>query len=372
MKLRSIFQTISVVCAGALLLACADLKRQPQTQAAPDAEFAYGQGHAHHLAGRYPEALQAYRAALAADPQHVRARNAMAAAFARQGDLAQAIPIWRALTAELKLSSGPGSAYLFANLGYAYLLGGDYQQALAALEKACLLDPLNGRAWHNLGETLRRMGQDERAELMFRQASALREHDFRSDYTVAGGSTVAAIQAAVEAPRPDPEWAATQVLAAADGTLTLRRLPSLRALAQTAPAAPLSRSQPQPLPAPAPAHMRLDAVLLEIRNGNGVTGMARALSRQVGANDLRVTRLSNEKGFKVARTRIEHGAAYRDVAERLAARFDNVALVEVAHTRPTDLRLVIGQDLARGKLVLRPALPVQGYQLALAASSKAP
>ncbi|HBF51701.1 MAG TPA: hypothetical protein DDX04_16630 [Massilia sp.] len=366
MKLRRIVKHLSVLCAGALLLACADLARQPETQAGPDAEFAYGQGRAHHLAGRYPEAIQAYRAVLAADPQHVRARNALAAAYARQGDFAQAIPIWRALTAELGLDSGPGSAYLFANLGYAYLLGGDHAQAVTALEKACLLDPLNGRASHNLGETLRRMGQHERADLMFRQASALQAHDFRSDYTAAGGSAVAAIQAAVEAPRPDPEWAATQVLAAADGTLTLCRVPSLRALAQELPAA----LPPQPLPSR--PRNRPETVLLEIRNGNGVTGMARALSRQVGGGDVLVTRLSNEPGFKVQRTRIEHGAAYRDVAARLAGRFDGVTLVQVDTTQPVDVRLVIGQDMARGKLVLRPAAPAETRPLAIASLAKAP
>lgn len=366
MKPNRILKKISVLCAGALLLACADVARQPDTYPGPDAEHAYDQGRAHHLAGRYDEAVQAYRAALALDPRHVRARNALAAAFARQGDFAQAIPIWRELTKDATLASGPGSAYLFANLGYAYLLGGDYEQAIVALEKACLLDPLNHRAWQNLGETLRRLGQDERAELMFSQASALREHDFRSDYAAAGGSAVAAIQAAVEAPRPDPEWAETQVLTGADGSLTLRRIPSLRALAQELPAG----LPPSPLP-PAPRGS-LEPVLLEIRNGNGVTGMARTLSRQVGGDGLRVTRLSNEQGFNVRRTRIEHGVEFRGAAERLAARFDGVALVQVASTRPADLRLVIGQDFARGKIALRPAAPAAAPAVAIASLSKAP
>ena len=366
MKPRRILKKFSVLCAGALLLACADIARQPEPVAGLDADTAYSQGRAHHLAGRYDEAVQAYRAVLARDPQHVRARNALAAAFARQGDFAQAIPIWRALTAELSMHSGPGSAYLFANLGYAYLLGGDYQQAVAALEKACVLDPLNGRAWQHLGETLRRLGQDERAGLMFRQAAALRDHDFRSDYAAAGGSAVAAIQAAVEAPRPDPEWAATQVLAGADGSLTLRRIPSLRSLAQELPPG----LPPAPLP-PAPRG-RAEPVLLEIRNGNGVTGMARALSLQVGGDGLRVTRLSNEQGFKVRRTRIEHQAIHRDAAERLAARFDDVALVQVDSTKPADLRLVLGRDLAQGKIALRPMPAADAATVAIASLSKAP
>lgn len=366
MEPRKILKNLSVLGVGVLLLACADLARQPDLQPGPDADSAYGQGRAHHLAGRYEEAIQAYRAALAADPRHVRARNALAAAFASQGDFAQAIPIWRELTAEATLASGPGKAYLFANLGYAYLLGGDYEQAVVALEKACLLDPLNHRAWHNLGETLRRLGQDERAELMFRQASALREHDFRSDYAAAGGSAVAAIQAAVEAPRPDPEWAATQVLTGADGSLSLRRIPSLRSLAQELPA-----GLPPAPPMPAPRG-RFEPVLLEIRNGNGVTGMARALSRQIGDDGMRVTRLSNEQGFNVRHTRIEHQPAYRDAAEQLAARFDGVAVVQVASTRPADLRLVIGQDLARGKIALRPAPPVETPAVAIASLAPKP
>lgn len=363
MPTHRMLKQISVVCASALLLACADVARQPGAAPAADADRVYDQGRQYHLAGRYDEAIAAYRAVLAAAPRHVHARNALAAAFARQGDFAQAIPIWRALTDELAPGSGPERAYLFANLGYAYLLGGDLQNAVAALEKACVLDPLDHRAWNNLGESLRRLGQDERAALMFRQAEALREHDFRGDYAAAGGTAVAAIEAAVASPvRPDTGWAATEVRTAADGTLELLRPSTPRALAQTAP---LPSRSPAPVPGPVPLapHTRLDFVLLEIRNGNGVTGMARSLSRQVVGDGLQVTRLSNEKGFQVRRTRIEHHAEFRVAAERLAERlssakrggFDSVQIVEVDNCKPTDMRLILGQDLARGELVLRPA-----------------
>ena len=356
MQPSHILKKISVLCAGALLLACADVARQPGAAPAADADRAYDQGRQHHLAGRYDEAITAYRTVLAASPRHVRARNALAAAFARQGDFTQAIPIWRALTEELTAANGPHGAYLFANLGYAYLLGGDLQNAVTALEKACVLDPLDHRAWNNLGESLRRLGQKDRAALMFRQADALRDHDFRGDVAVAGGTAVAAIKAAVASPaRPDNGWTATEVRTAADGTLELLRLPAQGVLAREAPV-------PQPLP-PAP-RTRLDVVLLEIRNGNGVTGMARSLSRQMVGNGLQVTRLSNEKGFQVRRTRIEHHADFRAAAERLAqrlgeretGRFDPVQIVQVDTCKPTDMRLILGQDLARGQLVLRPAV----------------
>ena len=376
MHARRILKKISVLCAGALLLACADVARQPATAFGADADRAYDLGRQHHLAGRYDDAIAAYRSALAAAPRHVRARNALAAAFARQGDFAQAIPIWRLLTDELAPGTGPDGAYLFANLGYAYLLGGDLQHAVAALEKACLLDPLDHRAWNNLGESLRRLGQAERAALMFRQANALRNHDFRGDYAAAGGTAVAAIEAAVASPaRPDTGWAATEIRTAADGTLELLRIPAQGALAQRAP-----EPVPPAPPAPSAPHARLGLVLLEIRNGNGVSGLARSLSRQVMDDGLQVTRLSNEKGFQVRRTRIEHHPDFRAAAERLAqrlghrhtGRFDPVRIVQVDNCKPTDLRLVLGQDLARGQLVLRPTLPAHHTLATAELPSKAP
>ena len=101
--------------------------------------------------------------------------------------------------------------------------------------------------------------------------------------------------------------------------------------------------------------------------------MARALSRQVVGDGLQVTRLSNEKGFQVRRTRIEHHADFRVEAERLAQRLgdrgagrsDPVQIIQVDIRKPTDVRLVLGQDMARGQLVLRPVLP-RHYTLATA------
>lgn len=363
MPTRMMLKKLSVLCAGALLLACADVTRHQAPTALPDVNLAYDQGRQHHLAGRYDEAIAAYRAVLTAAPGHERARNALAAAFARQGNYAQAIPIWRALIGEAAAGAGPGAAYLYGNLGYAYLLGGDYQNAVVALEKACVLDPLDHRAWQNLGETLRHLGQDERAALMFRQASALREHDFHADYAAAGGTAVAAIEAAVAMPeRPDSGWAVTEVRTAADGTLELLRTPASRAATQA-----IAGREPDTLRAPRRAGS--DLVLLEIRNGNGVTGLARALSHQMVDDGLQVTRLSNDKGFNVRRTRIEHGAAYRGAAERLAGRligsFKNVQVVQVDNCKPADMRLVLGHDLGRGKLTLRP-LPQREQALAIA------
>ncbi|MGH8853224.1 MAG: LytR C-terminal domain-containing protein, partial [Telluria sp.] len=279
---------------------------------------------------------------------------------AEQREFAAAIALWSALTRSLTLASGPGKAYLFSNLGHAYFLSGDLDQALVAFEKACLLDPLSHRSWALLGETLRKLGQEERALQMLGQAQALRAHDFRTDYAVAGGATgVAAIDRAVKTGgRDEPGWSHVQLHAGADGMLALRRSPG--------PA-----SAPAQLPAPnAPSGGAPLLALVEIRNGNGIKGMARTLARQLGAGEVRVTRLSNHPGYGVRHTRIEYEAAYRAAAERLASRFGGVQLKEVADCAPAKLRVVLGRDIARRGFALRPPPPATEAVAPILAANK--
>jgi tetratricopeptide (TPR) repeat protein len=360
--MRTTLKRLTVLCAGTLLWACADLTGSftlPEQAALRRADDAYTLGRNYHLAHKYDDAIHAYRDALKAEPHHVGASNGLATIYAERRAFAQAIPIWRSLTEKVTMSSGPGSAYLFSNLGYAYFLNSDYGSAVVALEKACLLDPLNYRAWHHLGESLQKLGQEDRAQAMFRQAQALQQHDARADYAVAGGTKVPAIETAVKTPERGDEFAATEILTSANGMLELRRLPAT-APAQRLPAvAPVGATLADKLPGLPLAVQNAQAALLEIRNGNGVTGMAKALSRQMGDPDLKVIRLTNEKGFKVAQTRVEYQLGFRPAAERLAKRFDNATLVEVSNCKKTDMRLVIGHDVARPKFALRPFVPAQ-------------
>jgi tetratricopeptide (TPR) repeat protein len=392
MRTATTLKRLSVLCAGAMLFAaCADLSDHfalPGQAAARTADDAYALGRSYHLAHRYEDAVRSYRAALQADPRHVNARNGLATIYAERRAFAQAIPIWRELTDKIAPASGPGSAYLFSNLGYAYFLNGEYDNAVATLEKACLLDPMNHNAWFHLGESLQKLGDEQRARDMFRQAEALQAHDLRADYAAAGGTRVEAIAAAVKEPdRAGDEWTSTEIVTRADGIMELRRAPARQqqpvhapaaaAVAATpVPEAPAVKTTPVPAPvAPSPeapqaprAPVALAApqsALLEIRNGNGVTGMAKALSRQVGDPNLKVVRLTNEKGFGVAQTRVEYQAGFRPAAERLAQRFDNAPLVEVENCKKTDMRLVIGRDIAKPKFALRPlAAPASAPVLA--------
>jgi hypothetical protein len=250
------------------------------------------------------------------------------------------------------MASGPSGAYLFSNLGRAHILNGEPEAATAALEKACLLDSLNYRTWQLLGETLRGQGQEARAEQMLRQAATLRQHDLRADIASTGSTTgVAALGQALQAPtsKPAPEqpedagWARTYVHVSANGMMELRRTNAREEVA----AAPVATAPASVAPQ--------DVALLEISNGNGIAGMARAVSRSIGEPGLQVTRLSNEPGFGVEQTRIEYGPGRHGTARKLARRLGSAELRQVEQGARSDLRLVLGRDLAGHAAPLRPA-----------------
>jgi tetratricopeptide (TPR) repeat protein len=351
MRARFLIHTLPLLCSGALLLACSSppVRKDAALAAASSADEYYVRGRNLQLARRYDDAIAAYQAALQADGAHVNARNGLAAAYAEQRDFGKAIPIWRELTRGATMSSGTATAFLFGNLGHAYFLSGQYDEALVALEKACLLDPLNYRTWRGLGETLQQLGQDERAAQMLRQASALRDHDFHADYAaMEGGTRLPAIEQAVKTPqRPDQGWASVEVTSKPNGILELRRVVPNRGAPPVAPTAALAPAAPK-------TDRNLAAgAALEISNGNGRQGLARLMSRQLRDADLKVVRLTNEKGFAVRHTRIEYQPAFRRVAERLAERFGAGKPVEVSMTGRANVRLVIGRDLSAALIASR-------------------
>jgi len=363
---------LSSACAGALLFACADLEPRgavpvPLAQLAGSPDDAYLLGRQQHLANRYAAAIASYHAALRLDPRHVNAANGLATLYAEQGNFAKAIVLWRELTDAPSASSAPGTAFLYSNLGYAHLLNGNYQQATTALERACMLDPLNYRAWRHLGSALEKLGQGERAQLMFKQASTLEQHDFKADYALVKRGAVSRpaaaamnIDVAAATVTASGGWAATEVRQSANGMFELRRLPPAAATAN-ATARPVAVAAVMAVPAaaavaqdkadPANAVAASDDNIprLEIRNGNGATGMARSLARKMGDASLRVVRLSNEKRFNIERTRIEYQGGFREAATRLAERFGNATITEVESCNNADMRLVIGRDLVRSK-----------------------
>lgn len=326
--MRPIFKNLALVCAGSMLLACAGPGRHAHAPSASSAEENYLIGRGHHLALRPQQALAYYQAALRAAPGHVSTLNGMAVLHGEQGRLNQAIAIWENLAGA---TIGSESAYLLVNLGHAYVLRGETARGQELLEQACLRDPLNPRAWEHLGQALEKMGQPKRAQAMLRQAAALRRHDIQSDYAVARAAGAPPSDGASKSTQDeDGRWARTEIIPDASGTLVVRRIePAVKALASAAPANFGGN------------------VLFEISNGNGVTGMARAVSREVAQGSAYAVRLSNQKGFSVRRTRVEYKVAFKNEAERLAGDYGGARVVQVGKSARADIRLVLGRDLLK-------------------------
>ena len=298
--MRCRLRRLGVLCSACMLLSCASPDR-PLAWSGLGADEAYLMGRQHQLARSTLDAVRLYRAALLADPQHVNARNALASVLAEQGDLKAAIALWQGLTAQFDRA-----AWLFGNLGYAYFLDGQYDAAQQAQERACLLDPANAQAWQRLSATLEKIGDLARALRMQRQALALLKHDVQADAALAD--------------TPDDGWAKVTLVTGADGLLTLQR------------------SEVAPTRGAAPA-------TLEIANGNGVPGAARAIALRVRDPALRVVRLSNASGFGVQRTRIEYRPSLRAVAQHLAQQVQpDAVLIEAPPHLTTSLRLVLGRN----------------------------
>ena len=66
------------------------------------------------------------------------------------------------------------------------------QDAITALERACLLDPMNAANWARLATALEADGQRERATRFYRQAATLSAHDARRDYALLAGAAAPA------------------------------------------------------------------------------------------------------------------------------------------------------------------------------------
>jgi tetratricopeptide (TPR) repeat protein len=331
------FTILAAACTGALLMACAGSGFQAAPIAPPSrpasgggADGYYALGRSQYAAHRYGEAMVSYRRALEIDPHHVNARNGLAAAHAGQGDLAAAIALWRALVAEQGDNPDADGAYLAANLGYAYFLAGDHAQATALLEKACVLDPLNSLDWEHLAMALRAAGMEQRAEAMFRQAATLRAHDVRRDVALAPrGVALPALEQALA----QDTMERTEVIQAGAALVQVRRV-AVRPL----PAA-------EPPPATTPVAAASTPLRIEISNGNGVTGMAARMARQLGDTRMKVVRLSNVQHFAVPLSRIEYQQDQQAAARTLSNRLGVTLLVENQDCRRADVRIVLGRDL---------------------------
>jgi tetratricopeptide (TPR) repeat protein len=315
------------------------------------AEAYYRLGRVYQERGELDQALNAYTHAVARDPKAPESRIAAAVIHAQQGRLAQAKAMLLAVCTDY-----PSLDQALNNLGYVYYLSGDYEAATQAFRTVLARDPGSERARNNL-----RLAQDAGAG----GAAALA--------TIAPVPPQAAPVTAPSAAPPTTSSASTPAAAqgpSAGGGMQLVKVgPSVYELKL----APVEPTPPASLAA-APAGQAIPAVegRLEISNGNGDTGLAKRFRDILAGRGIRAGRLTNDKPFGKAVTRIEFRPGYEAAAQALHTVLGGKALLrpQARLSDPTDIRLVLGKDATVALAQLRT--PDTALLAATATSSRHP
>lgn len=268
------------------------------------AQDLYKRGRELHRQSRLAEADQHYQQALKINPDYMDAQNAMAALDASRGDVERAIRLLTSLA-----EAHPDTAHIHANLGYAYYLNGQYALAKDALERATMLDPSNENSWKKLNMVV---AEINRLELLaHREAANLKNAQ--------SGESVEIKQI----------------------------MNGVYALLYPDSAVPLQVPEPQPIQS-TPVAATPNAVpdsRVELVNGNGIAGLARALRDLIAEQQWKVVRTRNHEQFSVRATRIEYAYSYYPAARQLAEVMGvNAVLRPNYQQEGSNLRVVLGRD----------------------------
>lgn len=313
--------------------------------------------------GRLAEAITAYRQVIQADPRHAEAHNALGVIYSQQQQVELAEQQF-----QLALQIDPNLAHVHNNIGYHLLRNGRLQEALQALGRAHTLDRNNAAVSANIAAA--------------QQAVDLKEQS-RPEILAAAERPAPAPSA--DTPPSAPPSADTHALDEPTGTTSTLQLVSvnssiweLKARVRTAPeavtataaAAPAATEVPASSQAETPAIIHLAQAdtasmshqathnpyvttlpaRVEIANGNGTTGLALKLSRELMAQaGVNRPRLTNHKPFDVRTTRIQYVAGAESAARQLNASLPKpVPMVRVSSlSRDTTVRLLLGKDFPR-------------------------
>ena len=121
-----------------------------------------------HQAGKFSEAAELYRQAIASDQRNYQARYLLAALHFQQNHVPEALA-----QVEAALAINPSAPEAVMLSGVLLRATGKPEDAVARLQKAVALNPRYGEAWHNLGTTLLDLGRAKDALAAFDRLLAL-------------------------------------------------------------------------------------------------------------------------------------------------------------------------------------------------------
>jgi thioredoxin-like negative regulator of GroEL len=283
--------------------------------------------------GRYEDAGEAYRKALALDPKNADAHNGMGSLHALHGRYAEAHAEFAAA-----LAQSPDNAAVLNNIGYTLLLERKAQEAVAPLQKAAQLEPENARYRANL-EVANQHQSPGPAEAL--AAAAPATFDAVSAHPQSAGSSVT--RTAGEA---DP----VRLVPIGPNAFELV-VPPRRASAPVLASLPVTPSA---------------RPVFEVSNGNGATGMARRVGLQLATAGVKVARLTNQIPYGEVTTQVFYRPGHEKAAVELAWRIPGHPPVaaSIGLRSGIEVRLVLGRELPVDVALVPPAQRVAHYEAA--------
>ncbi|HEX5372288.1 MAG TPA: tetratricopeptide repeat protein [Aquabacterium sp.] len=340
------------------------IKPIQQVRHGSDSEALYRMARSFQMEGRQAEAIKAYRQVLDANPRHAEAHNALGVIYSQQQQVELAEQQF-----QLALQIDPNLAHVHNNVGYHLMRNGRLNEALQALGRAHVLDRSNKAVTANMAEAQQAAERDAQSQV---EQVAAAETAPETTVPAVASASVASTQATTST---GSQLAAPQALQAqVEPTLSLqlvsvdsnvwelkaRARPSQDTVAAAPVPAPSETQAVVTLPAPStpPTATQIASnpyvttlpSRIEIANGNGTTGLALKVSRELMAyRGFERPRLTNHKPFDVRTTRIQYVAGAETAARRLNASLPKqVPLVRVASLdKNTTVRLLIGKDFPR-------------------------
>ncbi|HYN54262.1 MAG TPA: tetratricopeptide repeat protein [Methylotenera sp.] len=324
-------------------------------------------------------------------PECIKTTVSAAALDAERGDFKESISQLKGL-----LAKQPDDAYLYNNLGYAYYLSGNYNEAASTLGKAIVIDPSNVRALNNMGAALNKLGKTENAKKYFALAKTIKIGKIRpvdeQSMPAADVKPVSEQSALVETsqsaqptltlePRATENPASGEMVIVKNSPTEIKQLSSgiYEIVKTVAPIETVVMNAPVSQPVPEvkilaqsggisfkvhplvnnlfnegalamAIHSELNNKLftLEIVNGNGVKGFAKKTGEtlaEIGLNQ--PYQVTNKKRYNQYTTVLQYKVGYREEAIQLAKTLNRMpVLVKFnAMANNSDMRLVLGRDV---------------------------
>ncbi len=368
----------------------------------------YEIGRAYQQKAKYYQAVIAYQKSLRLDPNYTKSITGLATVFADQKLYIVSIPLFEQVT---KIEP---NAINFNNLGYAYYLNQQYAEANRVLTQAIMLDPAYLQAQKNLALVAKNQAAadliQDHADTGIQPNVAASQVEITNDTEPSKAALPSIEPQTVNDNTVVPETKSeTKMVQTASSVYELSIDPRLNSIAQAQPAIPATtpsnvlENKPKNLLAAisggisfkhAPAINKLfdlasngianfnvsdNSKFVEIINGNGVKGIAKAVASKFSESGNMQLKVADAKRFNQMKTHIQYKSSHRDDAVNLNRQLLNKPYLVRNDHLPDNvaMRLVLGRDLIQNANMNAGTTtyinqPIADFELTTTSSSDSP